>query len=394
MSQAAHSNSRDTAGVDDLYQPPAGNAVPIRGEDEADPWGLFLPEGADGRVDASGSSAGSSAWRSLRRSVARRKPVIAGMTALVAILVVAVGVRAWSAARSASQPASSATSQNADLGTVTLNSRPSGATVLVDSVARGTTPLQMELATGDHMAVFRSDAGERTIRLAVERGTRVVENVDMPAPPSALGHMEVTSDPTGARVALDGKAVGQTPITLQNLPTGRHAVAIGSGSNVVNRAVDVRAGVASTVFVALAASAPTSTGTFVVDAPVDLRLLESGELLGVSNAAPLPLRAGRHQFELVNEALELQLTRSVTINTGKLTRLSVPVPNGTLFANATPWAEVFVDGRSVGVTPLGNVAVAVGRHAVTWRHPQLGERRGSITVGARTPARITMDMTR
>src|SRR5262249_13746293 len=194
MSHAAQSNGRDTAGADDLYKPPTGNVVAIRGDEEADPWGLFLPEGTDARVETSRGSA----WRRLRSSIARSKPLIAGFAGLLAVPAIAVGVREWRSARTASRPVSSATSPNAELGTVTLNSRPAGATVLVDSVARGTTPLQLELAAGDHVAVFRSDGTERTIRLAVERGTRVVENVDMPAPETPLGHIEVTSDPTGA----------------------------------------------------------------------------------------------------------------------------------------------------------------------------------------------------
>jgi hypothetical protein len=62
--------------------------------------------------------------------------------------------------------------------------------------------------------------------------------------------------------------------------------------------------------------------------------------------------------------------------------------------NASPWAEIFLDGRSIGMTPLGSVAVAVGNHELVARHPQLGEKRRSIVVGAQTPARVSMDMSR
>jgi serine/threonine-protein kinase len=64
-----------------------------------------------------------------------------------------------------------------------------------------------------------------------------------------------------------------------------------------------------------------------------------------------------------------------------------------LFINASPWADVSIDGRSIGVTPLGDVSVAVGSHEVMWRHPQLGERRKTVVVGAQTPVRLTVDMT-
>ena len=34
----------------------------------------------------------------------------------------------------------------------------------------------------------------------------------------------------------------------------------------------------------------------------------------------------------------------------------------------------------------------VGRHDLAWKHPQLGEKRGTVVVGARTPARANMDL--
>ena len=51
---------------------------------------------------------------------------------------------------------------------------------------------------------------------------------------------------------------------------------------------------------------------------------------------------------------------------------TVSVPNGSLSINALPWADVWIDGRSVGTTPLGNLSVPVGIHEIVWRHPELG----------------------
>lgn len=67
------------------------------------------------------------------------------------------------------------------------------------------------------------------------------------------------------------------------------------------------------------------------------------------------------------------------------------VPVGFLSINARPWADVWIDGHAVGTTPLGNLRVAVGRHEIVWRHPQLGERRQAIDVVADVPSRISVD---
>jgi serine/threonine-protein kinase len=72
----------------------------------------------------------------------------------------------------------------------------------------------------------------------------------------------------------------------------------------------------------------------------------------------------------------------------------VTIPNGSLSISALPWAEVLVDRRPVGTTPLGNLSVPVGTHEIVWRHPQLGERTRTVTVPARTPVRVGVDFSR
>src|SRR5262245_41553434 len=280
-------------------------------------------------------------------------------------------------------------------GKAVLNSRPDGAAVMVDGVSRGVTPLELELSAGPHDVVFRAAGGERQIELKVEGGSRVSENVDMPNPAPTGGAIEVVSDPPGARVTVDGAASGTTPVTIHNLTAARHTVVIGQGSSVVTRTVDVANGATASLFASLVAqSGATASGTLAVDSPIELRILEGGQLLGLSNGAPIVLAAGRHQLDLVNETLDLRVSRSVTIESSKSAKLSVAAPTGTLSVNAAPWAEVFVDGHSVGVTPLGALSLPIGSHEIVWRHPQLGERRRAVVVGAQAPARGGMDMTK
>jgi hypothetical protein len=57
--------------------------------------------------------------------------------------------------------------------------------------------------------------------------------------------------------------------------------------------------------------------------------------------------------------------------------------------NAVPWADVFIDGKPVGQTPLANVAVVIGKHEVVFRHPQFPEERQTVTVRADGPAKVS-----
>ena len=77
---------------------------------------------------------------------------------------------------------------------------------------------------------------------------------------------------------------------------------------------------------------------------------------------------------------------------GETAAVKVDLPNGTIALNATPWAEVFIDGRSAGETPIGNLSVSVGSHEVVFRHPELGEQRTVATVTLTTPTRLSVDM--
>jgi hypothetical protein len=47
------------------------------------------------------------------------------------------------------------------------------------------------------------------------------------------------------------------------------------------------------------------------------------------------------------------------------TPLAPPAPGPRLSVNAAPWAEIHLDGRPVGETPLGELTVAPGLHVVT-----------------------------
>jgi len=214
----------------------------------------------------------------------------------------------------------------------------------------------------------------------------------MPASAPSAGALEIDSEPAGARVTVDGTSVGVTPLTLQRVAPARHVVAVTQGPATVNREVDVLAGATASVFLSLIPKVGAVTGTFTVDSPLELRILENGQPLGLSNAAPISLATGKHELELVSEALDFRVRRSIVIESNKLARLAVAAPSGTLSVNASPWAEVFVDGSSVGLTPLGLISLPIGSHEVVWRHPQLGERRRTVVVGAQTPVRATVDL--
>ena len=113
----------------------------------------------------------------------------------------------------------------------------------------------------------------------------------------------------------------------------------------------------------------------------------------MSMSTRLMLPAGAHNLVLENEALAFSTRLSVQVAPGQTATAAVTIPNGSLSLNALPWAEVLVDDRSIGTTPVANVAVPIGTHEVVFRHPQHGERRRTVVVKAGSPTRVGVDFT-
>jgi len=129
-------------------------------------------------------------------------------------------------------------------------------------------------------------------------------------------------------------------------------------------------------------------GGVKVNAPVELQVFENGNLIG-STAGQIAVLAGSHTFDLVNESLSFRVRSTVLVKGGQLTPLNVNLPNGRVSINAVPWADVTIDGRAVGQTPLANLAVQIGQHLVVFKHPQFGEQQQTVIVKAEGLAKVS-----
>ena len=285
-----------------------------------------------------------------------------GLGALVAIEAVAIGLLL-------ARP-------RAALGTtLTIEAGDAGGEVWVDGKQAGVTPLRLDLS-----------GHARSLRFvpAAVPGARKAETGE--------GKIEVTSQPPGARVTIDGDNQGVTPIVVTT-GAGPHAVAVANGASITTGTVQVVSG-ATASFAAALPAAGVQAGWVTVEVPVELQVREGGGLIGTTAAERLMLAAGRHDLELSSSALGFRTTLSVEVQAGKTSTAKVAIPSGSLSVNAVPWANVFVDGQSVGATPVANLSIPIGSHEIIWRHPELGERRQTAVVTTRGPVRVIVDLTK
>lgn len=316
------------------------------------------------------------------RSGAGRRIVVAAAIVLAVAGAGVVGLRTYG--RSASAPA---------LGALAVQSNPAGVQVFIDGVDRGRTPARITLAPGAHILELRGKGVPRVIPLNVTAGAEVSQYLEFAEAP-ATGQLAVESDPAGATVVVDGTVRGVAPVTIPDLAPGDHQVELRAEGATAKHTVSVQAGGTASLVVPMAAAAaggPVS-GWLVVKAPFTIEVREQGRLLGTTEADRIMLASGRHELELVSETLGYRATRVVTVMPGKVLNIAADLPQGSVSLNASPWAEVWIDGQRAGETPIGNLAVPIGPHEIVFKHPQFGEKRHAVSVTAGAPVRLSVDM--
>jgi hypothetical protein len=309
--------------------------------------------------------------------------------AAAAVAVLAVAGISLPAARKFVTPGSSSAAE----GTLVVNTNPPGAKLFVDGVEKGVTPLTVALKPGAHSLEVRGDGTPRLMPITITAGAQVSQYLELPKIASAVGQLQVRTEPAGARVSVDGVARGASPVTIADLTPGEHSVQLESDLGSVKQIVTIEAGNTSALMVPLGApdGAPVS-GWIALSAPAEVQLFENKRLIGSSQSDRLMVSAGRHEIEIISEALGYRAVRTIQVSPGKVTPVKVEFPKGTIALNALPWAEVWVDGEKVGETPIGNLQLTIGTHDVLFRHPELGEQRHKATVSLAAPARLSVDM--
>jgi hypothetical protein len=270
-------------------------------------------------------------------------------------------------------------------GVLIVETVPAGSEVFVDGKSHGKTPARIEVDPGKHEVKLERDGATHEWNVEVVSGARRVERLNWSAL-QQTGGIEVVTNAPGARVLVDGKARGQTPLTLTDLSPGRHTVVVQGPSGSVRRTVTVAAGKVAKLELEI------YSGFLAVSSPIELQVIAKNGILGTAGEGPLMLPAGKHTVDLVNEALGYRASYTIEIKPGEEERLMVR-PTGTVNINAIPWAEVFVDGTRLGETPLANAQVPLGTREILFKHPEHGERKMTMTIGVSSPGQISVDFT-
>ncbi len=262
------------------------------------------------------------------------------------------------------------------VGNLKVTSNPSGAMVVIDNGKGQMTPwTYRDLPAGNHLVALYLMGFEpfvRNVEVLPGQTTEVAGNMSIR---TGSGTIQVSSEPGGAGVYIDGVYAGITNLVVGNIAPGRHEVRVTrAGNDDYVEWVSVQNKVTTSVQVSLKPVSITSGGFVVVTteppgASVYLDntffgMTETGRPLEISNVTP-----GSHRIYVSSKNYE-DFEAITVVSAGNITPVTVrmnpsPMPQacGVIILNSDPaGADIIIDGQLKGTTPATIETICTGNH--------------------------------
>jgi|GEM_PF-1882232 hypothetical protein len=284
-------------------------------------------------------------------------------------------------------------------------STPSEAKVYLDGELRGVTPLVLAgTATGSHSVEVRLSGyaeWKETVEVP-EGGTKTISAILNKQDTEVIRGINVSSNPAGARVMLDGLAKGTAPVTLKNLAAGIHILELEyPGYNDWKSTVDVPETEMKEVFVNLTPKPGSLPGWITVSSsPENASVTLDGNYVGLTMTnSSLNLDSvtpGEHTILLVLPGYR-SFSMNVTVSANQVSLVNttlIPVSGrlakGAVSVSSIPsGATIILDNRSIGISPVTVSDIAVGDHRVVLQMEGYQDYSTSIFITAGTNGTVS-----
>jgi tetratricopeptide (TPR) repeat protein len=251
--------------------------------------------------------------------------------------------------------------------TIRLTSTPSGASVSLDGIFKGVCPITLnEVATGKHLIKITKTGYQdyqQEITVSSSKYYYYSANLSPITTTKAidkLGNILLFSTPSGAKIYLDNKYKGITPQTLSKLNLGNYQLRLTKpGYHDYQQKVTVSSEKTTEVLTKLTAIPPSYAKIKVTSTPSFAKIYLNDTYKGTTPLTINQLKPGDYQLKLSKEGYQ-DWSKKVTIvtsktNTFSISLIAIPKPApvyGQLSINSTPAAQVFLNNKTKGATPL------------------------------------------
>ena len=247
-----------------------------------------------------------------------------------------------------------AVSKNAVLkpvkGILLLATEPADCDISLDGVWLGKTPrliTSLDAKDAYRLLVQKPGYQPRTVEVKFNGRTPLVKNESLIID---SGVIEVTSDPVGGEVTVNGHPRGKTPVKVEGVPKGRATVVLKkNGFAEESRELSIVAGESQTLFVKLNGLPGTMSLTSVPDGA---RFYVNDKPEGKGSVSLSGLVPGSYTIRVEKEGFATA-TKTVTLENGGAIVEEFRLENvmGRLEVRTIPsGADVYLDGSRVGTT--------------------------------------------
>jgi len=287
-------------------------------------------------------------------------------------------------------------------GSIKITSTPSAATVYLDNVNKGTTPLNLDnVGAGSH-AILLKKTGYNDYRtnINVVSGQTATLSATLTPVGQKTGALNIKSNPSGATIMIDTVSKGTTPATVSNLLSGTHTLVLKkTGYKDYTVIVSVMAGRTTNLSYTLTKLPPT-TGSIVVNSiPSGATILLDGTSKGTTNRTLEDIAPGTHAIVVKKEGY-VSNTTNVTVAAGKTITYtaqmsSIAATTGTIVIKSNPsGANVFLDSVNKGNSPITLTNIPPGIHSIILRAFNYKPYQTNVNVTAGRTIVLNITMTR
>jgi hypothetical protein len=253
--------------------------------------------------------------------------------------------------------------QRATTGELELNSNPQGADILIDSTTehKKQTPVTLHLSPGTHLIKLTKDNYLPVWRyVKIKAGSKIDLNLNMEP---VRGAVLIDSEPTGAKVIMDGKVQGVTPLVITDLKPGEYSAQL----DYINRAArTVKWTVDDVRPKKISALLESDIGTLNLNTdPERAKVYIDDKICGFT-PYKTELQEGRHnvRVQLSGFAEAKTVVDIVRDKTTDKTIKLIRLPGSFEFRSSPEGAVVYINGRSYGKTPLKVADLPSGKYKI------------------------------
>lgn len=222
-------------------------------------------------------------------------------------------------------------------------------------------------------------------RAAAPRATSPV-TAPAAAAPAPRTPIEIRSQPAGASVRIDRKAVGVTPLRTEVAANAAHSITL-SLPGYQSREIRVDLPIPASLDATLTPEGPPAT--LVVESPYPLTVSVGGRILASDKpGVTATLSAGTQEVLLESAPIFLKHRETVQLAAGSTTTIKAPA-TGKIGVRATPDnCKVFLNGVFVDYPPILDRTIAAGSHVVSFEWPDGTKTEERIQVQAGRPSYV------